>query len=61
LIDESVRVTETAAIMKYICAKWRPELLGADPVTLANVEMLWAYVAKLKEEATAPCYSGKSN
>jgi glutathione S-transferase len=47
--------------MKYICSKWRPELLGSDPATLASVEMLWAYVAKLKEEATAPCYQGKSN
>lgn len=61
LIDDGIKLTETAAIMKYLCSKWRPELLGADPTTLANVEMLWAQVMKLKEEATAPCYSGKSN
>lgn len=28
LIDDGVRLTETAAIMKYLCSKWRPELLG---------------------------------
>lgn len=42
LIDDGIKLTETAAIMKYLCSKWRPELLGADPTTLANVEMLWA-------------------
>lgn len=61
LIDEDVRVTETMAVMKYICAKWAPELLHPDPKTLANAEMLSAFVSKLKETATIPCYMGKSN
>jgi glutathione S-transferase len=61
LVDEDAKVTETTAIMKYICAKWAPELLNKDPVTLANTEMMSAFVGKLKETATVPCYMGKSN
>jgi len=61
LIDESVKVTETMAIMKYICAKWKPELLGSNPEILAHTEMISAFVLKLKEVSTMPCYTGKSN
>jgi glutathione S-transferase len=32
LIDEEFKLTESMAIMKYIAAKWRPELLGANPL-----------------------------
>jgi glutathione S-transferase len=32
LIDEDFKLTESMAIMKYIAAKWRPELLGANPL-----------------------------
>ena len=61
LIDEGVKLTETMAIMKYICAKWKPELLGATPDAVGHVEMMSHYVMKLKETATIPCYTGKSN
>jgi len=61
LLDEEVKLTETVAIMKYICAKWAPELVNPDPVTLARAEMMAAFVSKLKEVATMPCYLGKSN
>ena len=30
-IDGEMRLTETLAIMKYICNKYGPELLGKDP------------------------------
>ena len=61
LIDEEVKLTETVAIAKYICAKWKPELLMADPVHFSNAEMISASVMKLKEVSTIPCYQGKSN
>jgi hypothetical protein len=61
LIDEEIRMTETVAVMKYICAKWAPELVNPDPVTYGRVEMMQPFVAKLKEVATIPCYTGKSN
>ena len=31
LIDGDFKISETCAIMKYVAAKWRPELLGANP------------------------------
>ena len=34
-IDGEMRLTETNAIMKYIAAKWDPELLGTDPIQIA--------------------------
>lgn len=61
LIDEDAKLTETTAIMKYICAKWKPELLFKDPVTVGTTEMICAYVMKLKEVATHACYNGKTN
>lgn len=32
LFDEDYKITESMAIMKYISAKWKPELLGANPL-----------------------------
>ena len=63
LIDENgeVKLTESMAIMKYICAKWKPELLISDPIKFAHAEMLSAHIMKLKEVSTIPCYQGKSN
>lgn len=61
LLDEDIKLTETMAIMKYICAKWQPDLLIKDPVTHAKTEMVCAYVMKLKEVSTHGCYTGKSN
>ncbi len=61
LIDDEIKLTETMAIMKYICAKWKPELLLKDPVTLGTSEMICAYVMKLKEVSTHACYIGKTN
>jgi len=40
LFDEDYKITETCAIMKYIAAKWKPELLGADPHQKGHTEML---------------------
>ena len=30
-IDGDFKLSESDALMKYICAKWRPELLGTGP------------------------------
>jgi hypothetical protein len=48
LIDEGVKLTETVAIMKYICHKWKPELVGRNPVELGNIEMMFSHVLALK-------------
>ena len=34
---DEVRLTETAAIMQYLCSKWRPELLGSCPAQIGKV------------------------
>jgi glutathione S-transferase len=44
LIDEDVKLTEGPAIMKYICHKWKPELIGRNPIELGNIEMMFAHV-----------------
>ena len=44
LIDGDVNLTETAAIMKYIAHKWKPELLGSNSAEYANAEMISYHV-----------------
>lgn len=62
LVDgDDIRLTETAAIMKYICSKWKPELISPDPATFAKAEMIYDRVSQLKNTSTIPCYQGKSN
>ena len=58
-IDGDVKLTETNAIMKYIAHKWNSEhqLLGTDPATMAQVEMVAGVVNDLKGAVTMPCYT----
>ena len=56
LFDESVRLTETLAIMKYIAKKWKPELLGRTAAEVGRVNMLEWHVMELKKDSTYPCY-----
>ena len=56
-IDGKMKLTETNAIMKYIAAKYGPELLGTDPVQIAKVEMAAGVVGDLKGAVTMPCYT----
>jgi|APGre2960657423_1045063.scaffolds.fasta_scaffold140088_1 glutathione S-transferase len=60
LIDEDFKISESSAICKYIAAKWRPELLGANPHQQGHAEMLLQYVMKLKETSTMGAYMGKT-
>jgi hypothetical protein len=56
LLDDDIKMTETVAIMKYICAKWNPDLLHTDPVAYAKAEMIQGKMLNLKQTATMPCY-----
>ena len=42
LVDGDVRMTESAAIIKYICKKWGPHLLGTSAKKTGLIEMLAA-------------------
>jgi len=57
LIDGDFNLTETAAIMKYIAHKWKPELLGANSHEYANAEMISFHVGVLKGNVVGPSYS----
>ena len=59
LIDGDFTLTETAAIMKYIARKWKPELLGTTPEEFATAEMMDFHVRTVKGLATGPSYSSK--
>ena len=56
--DGDFKLTESMAILKYICKKWAPELLGADAQEYANAEMLCEFVGILKRNTTMPSYTG---
>lgn len=57
-IDEDVKITETIAIMRYICVKHQPSLLGKTPEDQGTVEMLAGVLTELFKQATLPCYFG---
>lgn len=42
LIDGDFKMTESAAIIKYICKKWGPHLLGSSARNTGLIEMLAA-------------------
>ena len=56
LIDGTVKLTETVAIMQYIATKYQPSLLGADASEIGRIHMLLNFISQLKEEATNPSY-----
>ena len=56
LIDGELKLTETAAIHRYIANKYAPELNGITIIDKANVDMLHGPILDLKNSITMPCY-----
>ena len=56
LIDEDVKLTSTEAIMKFICYKYGPHLLGADSKQVGEVEMIFSAIRDIKNLTYEPCY-----
>ena len=56
--DGDFKLTESAAIAKYIAHKWAKDLLGTTTQEYANAEMLFEFVGKLKMAVTMPSYTG---
>ncbi len=54
-----IRLTETQAIMKYICYKWGEHLLGKDSAQVGEVEMVAGIISDLKGATTMPCYTSE--
>ena len=57
-IDGDVKIAETMPLMRYICKKYKPELLGTNLKEESEMDMLSAVVHSLKLDClTYPCYS----
>ena len=55
-IDGDLKITESGAIIRYVCAKYDAKLLGRTAEETANVEMLAGVIGDLKGAVTMPCY-----
>ena len=49
-------MSETLAIHQYIADKWNPELLGKDPETRAQINMVSLIFGEWKFKTAKPCY-----
>lgn len=56
-IDGDFKITESGAIIKYVCAKHKPEMLGTSVEETAKVEMLNGVIGDLKSAVTRHCYA----
>lgn len=56
LIDGKLRFTESQAIMRYVCNKWNPELLGKTLEDKAHVDMLTGVVKDVYGPVISHCY-----
>jgi len=57
LIDGSLKITETLAIMRYICNKHDPKLMGAKLEEQAKVDELAGLLSDLNNYKTIICYA----
>ena len=58
MIDQDTKLTDTIAIMIYLCSKYEEELLGTTPAQRARVDMLYSQLKDVKSAITGPCYVG---
>ena len=60
LIDPNhdLKITDTLAIMVYICTVYAPELLGSTIEVRAETDMLYSHLKDAKQAVTGPCYVG---
>jgi len=58
MVDGETKLTDTIAIMVYLCHKYAPELLGNTLKQKADVDMLYSQMKDIKSAITGPCYVG---
>lgn len=56
LIDGPVLLTESSAIMRYICNKWAPDLLGTTPEEQGTISMLESNLYDLQTTCYIACH-----
>lgn len=56
LIDDDIKITESHAIYRYICNKYRPELLGKTIKDKAQVDMVMSVTQDLNNAAFPIAY-----
>ena len=57
IIDGNVKLAETMPLMRYICLKWKPELIGRSLQERAEIDMMGAVINDLKVAGVMiPCY-----
>ena len=60
LLDDNhdVKITDTLAIMIYICTVYAPELLGSTIEVRAETDIIYSHLKDAKQAVTGPCYVG---
>ena len=58
MIDGETRLTDTLAIMVYICHKFAPELLGETSEDYGKALLAYYHLKEVKSAITGACYVG---
>ena len=61
LIDGSLKFTESVAIIRYICNKYEPKLMGTKLEEIAYVDMTMGVLSDLITNKSITMYLGKDN
>ena len=59
LVHGDVKMTETAAIHRYLADGWNRDLLGKTPAQRGQAAMLEGVLQGIKGPVTTPCYAGE--
>ena len=59
-IDNDFKLTNSGAVMNYVCAKWAPELLGATPQERGEVSRLQFLLMEYFESWVYMGFRGKN-
>eukprot|EP00826_Nyctotherus_ovalis_P038820 TRINITY_DN3666_c0_g1_i2.p1 TRINITY_DN3666_c0_g1~~TRINITY_DN3666_c0_g1_i2.p1 ORF type:complete len:228 (+),score=75.01 TRINITY_DN3666_c0_g1_i2:190-873(+) len=57
LFDGSVKITESTAILRYLCSKYEPKLLGTTMEEIAFVDMATGVLCDLSDRKSAYTYA----
>jgi len=56
MIDGDLKLTESHAIYRYLCGKYRPELLGKTLEDRAHVDMVMSHAQDIRNASYNACY-----